>query len=120
LRAGQRMCGVVPALRQVASRYPALRSTWCHRSATSSAVHSLRKSVGSSNTSGSPQGPCYQRRAWVDEEIRAAVIRITGGNFRLLHGLITQIVRLVEINTLLQVMHQVVEAARESLVIGIA
>ena len=55
-----------------------------------------------------------------DEEALAAVIRITGGNFRLLHRLITQIARLVEINELHTVTCQVVEAARESLVIGTA
>jgi hypothetical protein len=57
---------------------------------------------------------------WSDEEALAAMIRITGGNFRLLHRLITQIARLVEINALSQVTLQVVEAARESLVIGTA
>jgi hypothetical protein len=45
---------------------------------------------------------------------------MTGSNFRLLHRLITQIARLVEIKALLQVTHQVVEAVRESLVIGTA
>jgi hypothetical protein len=48
------------------------------------------------------------------------IIRITGGNFRLLHRLITQIARLVEINALHTVTCQVVDAARESLVIGTA
>jgi hypothetical protein len=47
------------------------------------------------------------------------IIRITGGNFRLLHRLLTQIARLVEINALPQITREVVEAARESLVIGI-
>jgi hypothetical protein len=55
-----------------------------------------------------------------DEEALAAIIRITGGNFRLLHRLLTQIARLVEINALQKVTSQAVEAARESLVIGIA
>jgi hypothetical protein len=55
-----------------------------------------------------------------DEEARAAIIRVPGGNFRLLHRLLTQIARLVEINALHTVTRQVVEAARESLVIGTA
>jgi hypothetical protein len=55
---------------------------------------------------------------WAGEEALAAMIRMTGGNFRLLRRLITQIARLVEINTLQTVTCQVVEAARESLVIG--
>jgi DNA transposition AAA+ family ATPase len=67
-----------------------------------------------------PAGVVLPEDGWADEETRAAVIRITGGNFRLLHRLITQIARLVEINTLAQVTREVVEAARESLVIGTA
>ena len=55
-----------------------------------------------------------------DKEALAAIIRVTGGNFRLLHRLITQIARLVEINALQTVTREVVEVARESLVIGTA
>jgi hypothetical protein len=48
-----------------------------------------------------------------------AIIRITGSNFRLLHRLLTQMVRLVAINAVSHVPREVVEAVRESLVIGI-
>ena len=44
--------------------------------------------------------------------------RITGGNFRLVDRLLTQIQRILTINQLATVTPEVVEAARESLLIG--
>jgi DNA transposition AAA+ family ATPase len=67
-----------------------------------------------------PSGVAFPEEGVADEEARAAIIRVTGGNFRLLHRLMTQIARLVEINALQTVTRAVVEAARESLVIGTA
>jgi DNA transposition AAA+ family ATPase len=54
----------------------------------------------------------------MDDDAVAAIIRVTGGNFRLLHRLLTQIGRILEINNLKTVTSPVVDAARESLVIG--
>ena len=49
-----------------------------------------------------------------DEEVIATIVRSTGGNFRLLHRLLAQVGRVLEINGLDVVTRKVVEAARES------
>jgi len=54
-----------------------------------------------------------------DYESIASVIKITGGNFRLIHRLFTQIDRILKINNLQKINVDVVEAARDSLIIGI-
>ncbi len=51
-------------------------------------------------------------------EIVARLIRITGGNFRLLTRLLTQVERVLSVNDLNAVSMEIVEAARDSLVIG--
>ena len=55
-----------------------------------------------------------------DDEGVAALIRAMGGNLRLLHRLPAQVGRILEINGLGVVTREVVEAAREALVIGAA
>jgi hypothetical protein len=51
-------------------------------------------------------------------EVMARLTPMTGGNFRLLTRLLTQIERVLEVNQLHIVSTEVVEAARDSLVIG--
>ena len=53
-----------------------------------------------------------------DTEAVAAIIRITNGNFRLVHRLFSQIKRIMNVNKLSSITKEVVEIARDCLVIG--
>ena len=55
---------------------------------------------------------------FTDAEAVAAIIRITSGNFRLLQRLFSQVERVLQINQQRYVTKEVVEAARQLLVIG--
>jgi DNA transposition AAA+ family ATPase len=64
-----------------------------------------------------PVGVTLQEEPFAPEVI-ARLIRMTGGNFRLLTRLLTQIERVLNVNNLQLISSEVVEAARDSLVIG--
>ncbi len=63
-------------------------------------------------------GLAFCPTAAADAEALAAIMRITQGNFRLIERLFTQIERLLAINELRTITSAVIDAARESLVIG--
>jgi len=65
-------------------------------------------------------GLCFKRDDFTDAEAAAAVARITQGNFRLLQRLFTQIKRLMELNQMSSITKELVETARENLVIGLS
>jgi DNA transposition AAA+ family ATPase len=108
----------MPGIEKRLSRYPQLYSRvgFVHAFRPLSAAQ-VRKLL---QQKWVPSGVRFPKKGVVDEGARAAIIRVTGGNFRLLHRLMTQIARLMEINALKTVTGDVVDAARESLVIGTA
>jgi len=60
-----------------------------------------------------------QLEDFANYEAVTSIINITSGNFRLIQRLFTQIERILEINNLETITTEVVEAARDSLVIGV-
>ena len=70
-----------------------------------------------SSGAGLPAGVTLPDEKLIPEVI-ASLIRMTGGNLRLLTRLLTQIEQVLRVNDLHLVSNEVVEAARDSLVIG--
>ena len=63
-------------------------------------------------------GLTFSADDFTDTEALATVGRVTNGNFRLVERLFAQIARILEINNLRSITREVVETAREALVIG--
>ena len=55
---------------------------------------------------------------FADQEAIATFARITKGNFRLINRLLKQTIRIMTVNQLGSITKEIVEAARECLVIG--
>jgi len=55
---------------------------------------------------------------FTEQEAISAIVRITEGNFRFIHHLLMQVERILQINEIQTVTKEVVEAARDNLVIG--
>ncbi len=108
----------MPGLEKSLARYPQLYSRvgFVHRFHALSAEETREVITRRAGLLGVELGPT----AFADGEAVAAIIRITGGNFRLMQRLLQQVERVLEINHLDVVTPEVVEAARDTLVIGTA
>lgn len=105
----------MPGIEKRLSRYPQLYSRVGF-------VHEFRplsdEDVRELLTRWRPSGVSLAETGFSDEASIASIIRACAGNFRLLDRMLTQITRVLEINGLQNVTSEVVDAARESLVIG--
>jgi DNA transposition AAA+ family ATPase len=108
----------MPGIEKKLARYPQLYSRigFVHefRPLSEADMRALLKEPGWMPTASLPGA------SLTDEKTLAAIIRITEGNFRLLHRLLAQIGRILEVNGMREITSEVVEAAREALVIGAA
>jgi DNA transposition AAA+ family ATPase len=108
----------MPGLEKRLARYPQLYSRvgFVHEFRTLSQAdvrQLLREGWG-------PSGASLSDEDLIDEEALATLIRVSEGRFRILYRLLQQINRVMEINRLDKATREVVEAARENLVIGAA
>jgi DNA transposition AAA+ family ATPase len=106
----------MPGIEKRLARYPQLYSRigFAHRYRALS-TEELRGILRSQlpALTGTPPAPGI-----TDHDVLAAVLRITGGNLRLVIRLLAQVERILEVNDAITITVEIVEAAREDLVIG--
>ena len=106
----------MPGFERRLARYPQLYSrigfVHQYRPLDPEDIHPSWLTTGA--TSGSPSTP----RNETDANAVLTIVRITRGNFRLIERLMTQVLRVMDINHLDTITPDVIEAARETLVIG--
>ncbi len=106
----------MPGLEKGLARYPQLYSRvgFVHRFHPLGADETRGVITGRARVLGVDLPP----DAFIDPDAVAAMVRITGGNFRLIQRLLQQVERVLAVNDLQVVTVEVVETARETLVIG--
>lgn len=108
----------MPGLEKRLARYPQLYSRvgFVHRFRVLSEDETrfvLKEPCGHLGVAG-------QIEDWTSQEAVTSIVRITAGHVRLIPRLLMQVERILPINELKTVTKEVVEAARENLVIGLA
>jgi DNA transposition AAA+ family ATPase len=106
----------MPGLEKRLARYPQLYSRVGFAHATT--AQRRRAALRAHPPLATPRLRPLAPDDFTDSEAVAAVARITNGNFRLVQRLFAQITRILDINQLTTVTSEVVQAARDALVIG--
>jgi DNA transposition AAA+ family ATPase len=106
----------MPGIEKRLSRYPQLYSRvgFVHNFQPMSSLEMEHLLI----TKWSELGLTFDPNEFADKEAVAEIVRVTRGNFRLLYRLFDQISRVMKINNLNALTKEVVEVARENLIIG--
>jgi len=108
----------MPGLEKRLARYPQLYSRVGFAHAFRPLSHDETRFVLEQHWQG--WGGTIRAEEFADQEAVAAIITITAGNFRLIDRLMSQVRRIKQLNRLTTVTRELVDAARDCLVIGTA